>query len=1417
VRYVIATLVLCALVFAAGAKTAPVSTAYMPAGHKMQQVLLPPSGDPQIDAIIWTVQAPYPYTEGTYRAAASSDGRYYYISGGWIGTSGASGPRNTLHRYDPASNTWTQLANMPGTNCNHCMTYNASKNKLYVVGGYNGSALNVCWEYDIATDVWTTKAVFPVSTWGTAAVCVGDSVFAAVGDGTGFGQFYCYDINANTWAQRPNLTSGARATHGGMVELGGYLYYIDGWDACINSRYNPLTKTWETGLTPRPMPNGRSHGIGIASFAGKLYAYGGADYWSYQYNLAHIYDPLSNTWTAETPMPYTLGANSVDGRVNVHMYYTSGVYASPTNVHIRGQFPDVHNVGLAAITAPSGSVDSGAVITPQAVVRNLGTYVESNFWTYIDIEDKPRDSVFVPTLEIGALDTVDFPNSVKLEGRDSAGVTAFTYLSTETPGLRYDDTLTRKFLISVKDVAVRQITAPKDTLDEGIDVYPRCQVWNYGNTSQSFTVEFRIGAYTSNATVSNLLPGGARFVTAPDAYHTAPGTWIHRVEAILAGDLHPANNVMLDTFWVRGTPGHDVAVEEIIEPVGVYDTTETATPTARVANYGGQPETFWSWFTITDTATDRRVYRDSLQVSLGGGGVTTVSFVDTVFKVLGTHATTCSVYVAGDGNNLNDVQTGSFEVAIIGRNVAMTQMFEPAGGADSGVAVIPRCEVKNEGLDPETFNAYFQLPGGYLQGLNVADLGPDETRTLEFPEWTPQANDSLVATAWVYMPGDERPADDTITTKFLARVHDVYVEEVLEPVDTVAEGIQVYPRCNVTNHGNVGETFDVEFRIGLYCDTASVTDLAPGATQEVTMGSYITTQPGIWLDDARTLLAGDMYPGNDVKLDTFWVVGTLTHDVGVSAILAPTGTIDTMTTVTPLARVGNYGTELETWWTYFTVHDQVDAVVYSESLRSTMDPTEERTLAFPDVRFHVGGEYTARCSTFLAVDQNWTNNVATEGFEVGTPSSWPPGWKEQRPIPSLPSSRPVKRGAWLAIDDSGYIYGMKGYKTADFYKYDPIHNLWSAALAKVPADEAGKLKLPEKGCRGASDGQNYIYMTKGNNTLGFWRYDVAEDTWLRMTDVPAGPSGKRVKNGADMVYVTKDDTGYVYLMKGYKTEFYRFNTATAMWETLPNVRYVTRDKYQEGSWLCYVPYSPVNPKPSLYAHQSRYLNGTKHFMFRYDLEGDTWSKATLSGMPLYGLHGGKLKKKKAKDGSSAASFEDVIYALKGGNTQQFFKYYTSGDTWVEIDTMPQWGTTGKRKRVNQGGDFIAYGEGAFFAFKGNKTLEFWRYVIRPGEAAAQPERSGVMGHRSTTVPSKFALFPNPMAGGFATVSYSLPKAGPLSVTVFDVAGRSVHRQVLVGSRTGAASIDLRKLANGVYLVRLDADGYSSNQKLVVQR
>jgi hypothetical protein len=295
-----------------------------------------------------------------------------------------------------------------------------------------------------------------------------------------------------------------------------------------------------------------------------------------------------------------------------------------------------------------------------------------------------------------------------------------------------------------------------------------------------------------------------------------------------------------------------------------------------------------------------------------------------------------------------------------------------------------------------------------------------------------------------------------------------------------------------------------------------------------------------------------------------------------------------------------------------------------------------------------------------------------------------------------------------------------------------------------------------------------------------------------------------VKQGAGLAWATKAGFGsYAYLLKGYRNEFHRYDPVTNSWKQLLDapIGANNRIKWDAGSWLV----ADADAGNKLYAFKAKY-----HEFYCYDTDEDTWSRA-LTPMPIPGSAGNK----KAKDGSAAAWYNGKIYAFKGGNTNEFWRYFPLGDSWKKQDDIPLIGMTGARKKVKAGGALAPFPGMGVFAFKGNKSLEFWNYV--PYDVAgAQPSRDGITAGSTQIGALSFAIAPNPLAGGLATVRYNLPKAGLATLNVFDVAGRTVLTQTMAAGRTGTASLDLRKLEAGVYLVKVTTEGFSTTQKLVVE-
>jgi hypothetical protein len=400
------------------------------------------------------------------------------------------------------------------------------------------------------------------------------------------------------------------------------------------------------------------------------------------------------------------------------------------------------------------------------------------------------------------------------------------------------------------------------------------------------------------------------------------------------------------------------------------------------------------------------------------------------------------------------------------------------------------------------------------------------------------------------------------------------------------------------------------------------------------------------------------------------------------------------------------------------------------------------------------------------------------------------------PMPMMASSRPVKLGGWLAVDRStGTVYAGKGNNTGDFASYDAITGRWRT-LASIPAGARGV--TPGKGARGTSDGAGSVYMVKGNKSTEFWRYDIAGDRWKQLPDLPLGPNSGAVRSGTGLVFVEQWGTGYLYLLKGPKGDLVRYNTASRQWDMLASAPLGNYKKWDRGSWLVH------DGAGKLYAHKAK-----KHELWTFDLESEAWDVQAGPAMPLVGSHARSLK---LREGGSATWHDGALYALKGGKSQEYWRFEPETGNWSELETIPRYGSTLKTVRMGQGGDMASYPfGGALYALKGSKSLEFWRYTFAP--EGYGPEG----GQASPAAAVRPALSVSPsIARGATLVRLSGIRPGvPARVSLYDPSGRAVQSTAV--NRQATLRLDLSGLTAGVYLVRLESGNSAVSQKLVISR
>ncbi len=422
------------------------------------------------------------------------------------------------------------------------------------------------------------------------------------------------------------------------------------------------------------------------------------------------------------------------------------------------------------------------------------------------------------------------------------------------------------------------------------------------------------------------------------------------------------------------------------------------------------------------------------------------------------------------------------------------------------------------------------------------------------------------------------------------------------------------------------------------------------------------------------------------------------------------------------------------------------------------------------------------CVTGNSAVQRENNNILTIKYMV------PYGWTSRAMLPTGPSERDEGAGGWLSYNSGDkLIYAAKGENTPDFYAFDPGTNGW-ADLAPIPLGMENK--LPHDGCRGVTDGADKVYMTKGANTLGFWSYTISTKAWTQLADVPAGK--QKVKGGTDLAYVVMDGVGHVYLLKGQDREFYRYNTSSNGWERLADAPSGTNGNWLAGSWLIF------DGDHSLYAHKA-----LSREMYRYDLSSGTWDPTALAGMPP-GSSNLQLS-----TGGCATWLYGSIYAFKGNNTNELWRYDPGVNEWTALDDVPL-GDAGKR--VHAGGDITSTPD-VLFAFKGSKTNELWRYVPYP-ELGGGSQATG-----NARLGTKYALSvsPNPMRLG-AAVSYAVPAAANVSLKLYDITGALAWTVSSGAVKPGryTANLSAKGLARGVYILKLQSDACSLTRKVVIE-
>ena len=270
------------------------------------------------------------------------------------------------------------------------------------------------------------------------------------------------------------------------------------------------------------------------------------------------------------------------------------------------------DVSVNQIITPSATIDSTEPISPVIQVNNNGTD-SATFYVTLKI-DSTTHNIYTymrqKFLGPNTSDTMIFQPLNLCRGNYTARCS--TYLDDDS--IKMNDTLSKAFMVRVRNIDIMQIVSPTDTVDSGVVVIPTIRIGNYGNTNETLSVTLRFGTNYTSTRNKFLLAGQIDTVNFVNFQPVTRGNITLRCTSAYFDSIH--------TVFVRI---RDWGVTRIISPSGTIDTSTNITPQAKIKNYGNVNYPVYVWYKIyrdgdsTGVASDdfrTLVYSDSINLTI---------------------------------------------------------------------------------------------------------------------------------------------------------------------------------------------------------------------------------------------------------------------------------------------------------------------------------------------------------------------------------------------------------------------------------------------------------------------------------------------------------------------------------------------------------------------------------------------------------------------------------------------------------------------------------------------------------------------------------------------------------------------------------------------------------------------------------
>ena len=267
--------------------------------------------------------------ENFLQGGCTSDGTYLYLVGGYQFGSVSDFPDyyRRLRRYDPASNSWSDLASLPVAVFSNGAAYHGGR--IFSFGGSDPSAgvTNAIQAFDIGAGAWSVLgATLSTAREGLAAATLGDRIYATGGyDGNYSGDNDEFNPMNDTVTARAAMPTGVIHPTMAAVPSLGKMYAISGFNdfgpVAQNYEYTQAGDTWTARASIQNGAAEEQPRYAAASFSlmNRVYVTGGTyespDRTTWEYN------PGTDMWARRADLAsarYFHGAAAIGGRGYVY-------------------------------------------------------------------------------------------------------------------------------------------------------------------------------------------------------------------------------------------------------------------------------------------------------------------------------------------------------------------------------------------------------------------------------------------------------------------------------------------------------------------------------------------------------------------------------------------------------------------------------------------------------------------------------------------------------------------------------------------------------------------------------------------------------------------------------------------------------------------------------------------------------------------------------------------------------------------------------------------------------------------------------------------------------------------------------------------------------------------------------------------